>query len=92
MYRRFRNSKLVGAMFGLTPSRYQSGESERTGRISRCGDEMMRMMCASKKFQRTLNCALAPTAAVVQCRSQWTRPIHRDATPAHAASLTGGER
>src|SRR5207247_776878 len=41
---RFRNSKAVGAVFGLTPSRYQSGESDRTGRISRCGDEMMRMM------------------------------------------------
>jgi transposase len=35
---------VVGAVFGLKPSRYQSGESERTGRISRCGDEIMRMM------------------------------------------------
>ena len=41
---RFRNSKAVGAVFGLTPSKYQSGESDRTGRISRCGDDMMRMM------------------------------------------------
>ena len=41
---RFRNSKAVGAVFGLTPSRYQSGEINRTGAISRCGDEMMRMM------------------------------------------------
>ncbi len=41
---RFRNSKAVGAVFGLTPSRYQSGEVNRTGAISRCGDEMMRMM------------------------------------------------
>src|SRR5262245_2536864 len=41
---RFRNSKAVGAVFGLTPSRYQSGESDRSGRISRCGDEMTRMM------------------------------------------------
>jgi transposase len=41
---RFRTSKAVGAVFGLTPSRYQSGESDRSGRISRCGDEMMRMM------------------------------------------------
>src|SRR5262245_867852 len=41
---RFRNSKAVGAVFGLTPAKYQSGESERTGAISRCGDEMMRMM------------------------------------------------
>jgi transposase len=41
---RFRNSKAVGAVFGLTPSKYQSGQNERTGGISRCGDEMMRMM------------------------------------------------
>src|SRR5438309_2444344 len=41
---RFRNSKAVGAVFGLTPAKYKSGESDRTGRISRCGDEMMRMM------------------------------------------------
>jgi transposase len=41
---RFRKSKAVGAVFGLTPSKYQSGENDRTGAISRCGDEMMRMM------------------------------------------------
>jgi transposase len=41
---RFRKSKSVGAVFGLTPSRHQSGESDRSGAISRCGDEMMRMM------------------------------------------------
>src|ERR1700694_1079697 len=41
---RFRNSKAVGAVFGLTPSRYQSGEINRPGAISKCGDEMMRMM------------------------------------------------
>ena len=41
---RFRNSKAVGAVLGLTPSRYQSGEINRTGAISKCGDEMMRVM------------------------------------------------
>jgi transposase len=41
---RFRNSKSVGAVFGLTPAKYQSGESERFGGISRCGDEMIRAM------------------------------------------------
>jgi len=41
---RFRNSKAVGAVLGLTPSKYQSGEIDRTGRISKCGDEMMRVM------------------------------------------------
>jgi transposase len=34
----------VGAVFGLTCSKYQSGEIDRSGRISRCGDEMMRVM------------------------------------------------
>src|SRR5262245_8034183 len=41
---RFRSSKAVGAVFGLTPAKYQSGETDRTGAISRCGDEMMRVM------------------------------------------------
>jgi transposase len=41
---RFRKSKSVGAVFGLTCAKHQSGESERSGRISRCGDEMMRVM------------------------------------------------
>ena len=41
---RFRKSKSVGAVFGLTCSRYQSGEVDWSGKISRCGDEMMRVM------------------------------------------------
>ena len=41
---RFRNSRAVGAVLGLTPCKHQSGESERTGAISKCGDEMMRVM------------------------------------------------
>src|SRR6516162_1743670 len=41
---RFRNSRAVEAVLGLTPCRHQSGESDRTGAISKCGDEMMRVM------------------------------------------------
>ncbi len=41
---RFRNSRAVGAIVGLTPCKYQSGESDRTGAISKCGDDMMRVM------------------------------------------------
>jgi transposase len=41
---RFRKSKSVGAVFGLTCSKYLSGEIDRSGAISRCGDEMMRTM------------------------------------------------
>jgi transposase len=54
---RFRNSKAVGAVFGLTPSKYQSGEVDRTGAISKCGDEMMRMMlyeAAQSMLTRTI--------------------------------------
>jgi Transposase IS116/IS110/IS902 family len=36
---RLRKSKAVGAVFGLTCSKYQSGEINRTGAISRCGDD-----------------------------------------------------
>jgi transposase len=39
---RFKNSKAVGAALGLTPRLNQSGESNRMGRVSLCGDDMMR--------------------------------------------------
>lgn len=39
---RFTSSKAVGAVFGLTPRRHQSGEIDRMGSISKCGDAMMR--------------------------------------------------
>ena len=39
---RFTSSKAVGAALGLTPVLNQSGESHRVGRISLCGDNMMR--------------------------------------------------
>src|SRR4051794_26712831 len=39
---RFKSSKSVGALFGLTPKRYQSGETDVTGRISKIGDAAVR--------------------------------------------------
>ena len=39
---RFTKSKAVGAHFGITPRRYQSGEVDRVGRISKVGDELVR--------------------------------------------------
>ena len=41
---RFRSSKSVGAHFGLTPRKYQSGETDVTGRISKIGDGGVRTM------------------------------------------------
>jgi hypothetical protein len=41
---RFARSRSVGAHLGLTPRRYQSGEVDRSGRISRCGDGLARTL------------------------------------------------
>jgi transposase len=39
---RFKSSKAVGAYFGMTPTRYQSGETDYSGRISKRGDGSVR--------------------------------------------------
>ena len=39
---RFSKSRTVGAYFGLTPGKYQSGETDRDGGITRVGDTMVR--------------------------------------------------
>ena len=41
---RFTHSRAVGAYLGLTPRRYQSGEMDYNGRISKYGDGMMRSL------------------------------------------------
>jgi transposase len=54
---RFTSSKSVGAVFGLTPRRHQSGEVDRMGAISKCGDAMMRTMlfeAAQSMLTRTI--------------------------------------
>jgi transposase len=40
---RFHSSRMVGAHFGLTPTKYQSGETDVTGRISKVGDHGVRV-------------------------------------------------
>ena len=39
---RFRQSATVAPHLGLTPRKYQSGQTDRSGRISKFGDAMMR--------------------------------------------------
>lgn len=41
---RFQRTSDVGAFLGLTPRRYQSGEMDWSGRISRCGDRAARSL------------------------------------------------
>ncbi len=40
----FSSAKDVGPYLGLTPRQYQSGEVDRTGRVSKCGDAMLRSL------------------------------------------------
>ena len=40
--KRFRSSKATGAHFGLTPKKYQSGQTDYTGRITKIGDASVR--------------------------------------------------
>lgn len=56
---RFRRSRDVGVHLGLTPRKYASGEVDRNGRISKCGNQALRsllyeaaviMMTRSKKW------------------------------------------
>jgi len=41
---RFPSSAAVGAYFGLTPSKYASGETDYTGHITKCGDKGVRAL------------------------------------------------
>jgi transposase len=57
---RFKRSRTVAAHFGLTPRRFQSGEINIDGHISRCGD-------------RTVRCALYTAANAMMTRSsRWS--------------------
>jgi transposase len=41
---RFRRSRDIGVYLGLVPRRYQSGEVDYTGGISKCGDRRVRTL------------------------------------------------
>jgi transposase len=65
---RFTRSRAVGAHLGLTPRRYQSGEIDRSGHISRCGDGLARtlmyeaavvILCRVKRTSQLKDWALA---------------------------------
>jgi transposase len=53
---RFRKSRSVGAFLGLTPKRYQSGEIDREGRISKCGDALARAYLYEAANALLINC------------------------------------
>ena len=74
---RFRKSKAVGAVFGLTCSKYQSGEIDWSGRISRCGDEVtqlgnraVRFCCDAKIPLLRLILSIATRWSLGNCQAQ----------------------
>jgi len=73
---RFRSSRGVGAHFGLTPRRYQSGVTDVAGRISKCGDAEVR-------------CALFEAAHVMLTRPTRASKLK---TWAHAVARRAGMR
>ena len=50
---RFVHSRAVGAHVGLTPKRYQSGEIDYDGGVSKCGDALLRT-CSTKPHTHCL--------------------------------------
>src|SRR6185437_1921736 len=53
---RFRSSRAVGPHFGLTPRKYQSGETDYTGRISKIGDVGVRAISPGRRRRRSWRC------------------------------------
>jgi len=71
---RFKSSKKVGAHFGLTPKKYQSGETDVTGRISKIGDKPVRT-----SLYQAAHCILTkPLKGCPQLKS-WAMKIARRA-------------
>jgi len=61
---RFKRSRTVGTHFGLTPRRYQTGEHDNPGRISKAGDRDVRAT-----LYATTNALLMRTTAGTQIKS-----------------------
>ncbi len=74
---RFQKSRNVGAYFGLTPKRYQSGETDNQGRITKWGDSLVRAYlyeAANSLLTRTKTwCALKVWGLKLAKRSGMTK-------------------
>ena len=71
---RFTSSKQVGAHFGMTPKKYQSGETDYSGRISKIGDASVR----AALFEAAHNMLTKPLKGCTQLKS-WAMRIARRA-------------
>ncbi len=70
---RFTSSKAVGAHFGLTPKKYQSGETDVTGGVSKVGDAMLRTALAGRGARPRACWARSCACSACTCRFPITR-------------------
>lgn len=70
---RFRNARQVGAYAGLTPRRYQSGQSDRSGRISRAGCGCLRKLLVQVAWGMLRHNPQGRAAFERLCKGQKTR-------------------
>ena len=96
---RFRRSRDVGAYLGLVPRRYQSGEVDYSGHISKCGDRRLRSLlyeaanvlitrCKSSLELRDWALAIAARATLRKARIALARRL---STIMHAMLRDGTE-
>ena|ERR1700752_998890 len=73
---RFRRSRDVGPHFGLTPKKYQSGELDVTGAVTKRGDRMVRTAlyeAASVMLTRTVRFSSLKAWAMAVARRRGTK-------------------
>jgi transposase len=70
---RFQHSKAVGAHLGLTPRKYQSGEVDRTGRISK----LAMLWCARRCSRRPTSCSPGQRAGRASRHGHYASAIGR---------------
>jgi transposase len=71
---RFTSSKRVGPYFGLTPTKYQSGETDIDGRISKIGDASVRAM-----LYEAAHCILTKPLKGCRALKSWAMKLARRA-------------
>ncbi len=74
---RFAKSKTVGAHFGLTPRKFNSGEIDVNGRISKCGDAMVRTLLHEAAHALLTRCARNSALKAWAMRIAKTRGLKR---------------
>jgi transposase len=74
---RFAKSKTVGAHFGLTPRKFNSGEIDYSGRISKCGDAMVRTLLHEAANALFTRCARYSALKAWAMRIAKTRGLKR---------------